>query len=104
MDISLHEDGTSTNAEKPEMHHKLKAHKVGDAALTITTILLVVVSLYYDMQFAPFIILLMSSRIGTSLYTVLKTASKVELRKLIVWCALFLKSVFSCWQFFPIGA
>lgn len=93
----------STQVEKPELHHRLTAHKIGDLTLTVTTVLLVVVSLYFDMQFAPFIILLMSSRIGASLYTVVKTASKKEFSKLVLWCALFAKSAFSCIQFFVIA-
>lgn len=97
---SVKED--NVNVVNAEISHKLKAHKLGDLTLTITTIVFVVVSLYFNMQFAPFIVLLMSSRIGTSIYTVVKTASKKEFRKLIVWCALFFKSAFSCWQFFTL--
>ncbi len=85
-------------------HTKLKAHKLGDISLTITTLILVVVSICYDTQFAPFIILLMSSRIGASIYTVIKTASKMEIRKLILWLALFGKSAFSYCQFLGVLA
>ncbi len=92
------------NENKTEALDSLKAHIIGDRALTITTLVLVCISLYFDMQFAPFIILLMSSRIGSSLYAFIKTASKKEFCKLMVWCALFGKSALSCWQFFALIA
>ncbi len=79
-------------------YDKLKAHKIGDVSLTITTIILVVISLYFDMYFAPFIILLMSSRIGKSVYVITKKASKKEIGKLVVWIALLAKSVASYCQ------
>lgn len=83
-----------------EAFDKIKAHRIGDRSLTIATLVLVAISLYYNMQFAPFIILLMASRIGPSLYIVVKTASKREFRKLLLWLALLGKSVFSCYQYF----
>lgn len=89
----------SASEKKPQLHQTVKAHKIGDASLTITTVILVLISLHFGVQFAPFIILLMSSRIGASIYTVIKTTSKREMGKLALWCALFLKSAVSCWQF-----
>ncbi|WP_317855563.1 hypothetical protein [Chakrabartyella piscis] len=85
IDISEHQD-------------ILKAHKIGDISLTVTTVILVIISLYVDAHFAPFIILLMSSRIGKSVYTIIKTTSKKEIGKLVVWLALFAKSAASCFQ------
>lgn len=88
-------DNTDETIGQIEAHDKLKAHKIGDLSLTITTLILVVISICFDTYFAPFIILLMSSRIGTSIYTIIKTTSKKEMRKLLVWIALLTKSVFS---------
>ncbi len=79
-------------------HVKLKAHKIGDVSLTVTTVILVILCLWVDASFAPFIILLMSSRIGKSVYTIIKTNSKKEIGKLVVWLALFGKSAASCYQ------
>ncbi len=90
------------NIDNKHIEHKLKAYKIGDISLTIATIVLVIICLCSEKQFAPFIVLLMSSRIGTSVYTVIKTFSKKEFGKLVVWCALFVKSAFTCWQFFII--
>lgn len=88
-------DDTDRRIEQIQPSDKLKAHKMGDLSLTITTIILVVISIYFNAYFAPFIILLMSSRIGTSIYTIIKTTSKKEIRKLIIWIALLVKSIFS---------
>ncbi len=88
--------------DEHDIYHKLRAHKIGDLSLTITTIVLVIICLYSGKQFAPFIVLLMASRIGASAYIVIKNYSKGECRKLIVWCTLFGKSAFTCWQFFAL--
>ncbi len=85
-------------ANQNEHQDILKAHKIGDMSLTVTTVILVIISIYFDAHFAPFIILLMSSRIGKSVYTIIKTTSKKEIGKLVVWLALFAKSAASCFQ------
>ncbi len=92
------------STETIDHSHTIKAHKIGDTTLTITTVIFVIISLSFKMQFAPFIVLLMSSRIGTSIYTVIKNTSKREIRKLILWSALFIKSAISCFQFFTLKA
>lgn len=86
-------------AVQSEHHDKLKAHKIGDIALTVTTFILVGISVYFDANFFPFIILLMSSRIAASVYTVIRTASKRETAKLTVWVTLCSRSVYSCLPF-----
>ncbi len=78
-----------------ELHEKLKAHNIGDLCLTITTVILVIVSLCFSQSFAPFIILLMASRIGNTVFTLVKAPSKKEILKLILWLALLTKSIFS---------
>ncbi len=80
-------------------HDKLKSHKIGDLSLTITTLILVVISIYHETNFTPFIILLMSSRIGHSIHTIMKAPSKIEVIKLILWLLLFTKSLISYCQF-----
>lgn len=98
---SIVTEPTTVNPTKEDASHHhitLKAHKIGDVSLTVMTVVLVIVSLWYDASFAPFIILLMSSRIGKSVYTIIKTTSKKEMGKLVIWLALFGKSAASCVQ------
>lgn len=91
-------------SNETDSSYAIKAHKIGDVSLTITTLIFVIISLSYNMQFAPFIVLLMSSRIGASIYTIIKKTSKQEIRKLILWSALFIKSAITCFQFFALKA
>ncbi len=87
----------NTTVEHPH-HITIKAHKIGDVSLTVMTVILVIICLCVDAYFAPFIILLMSSRIGKSVYIIAKNPSKKEVIKLIIWLALFAKSAASCIQ------
>ncbi len=86
------------NISTVEHHHRLKSHKIGNLCLTLTTIALVIICLFVDASFAPFIVLLMSSRIGSSLYMVIKQKERKEIVKLIIWIALFSKSTMVCFQ------
>lgn len=83
---------TGERIEQLEPQEQLKAYKIGSIGLTITTIILVIISLCFGGSFAPFIILLMSSRIGTSIYIIIKTNARKEIGKLVLWIALLGKS------------
>lgn len=88
----------ASEVETAKSFDQVKAHKMGDLSLTVTTLILVAVSIYCDAYFAPFIILLMSSRIGASIYTIIKTAAKREMAKLVLWVSLCANSAFSYFQ------
>ncbi len=73
----------------------LMANKIGSICLTVTTLVLVIIDLFFGISFAPLIILLMSSRIGSSIYMIKKAPSKKEVLKLIFWLVLLTKSLMS---------
>ncbi len=62
-------------------------------ALTVATLALVVVNIIFSLPYAPFIIMLMASRITSSLYLVIKHPCKKNIIWLIVWVALMAKSI-----------
>lgn len=49
---------------------------LANRALTFATLILVVVNIIFSLPYSPFIILLMSSRISSSLYLVIKSPNK----------------------------
>lgn len=71
----------------------LVSQRLANKALTIATLVLVVVNIIFSLPYAPFIILLMSSRIISSVYRVMKMPSKKAIAWLVVWVALMAKSI-----------
>ncbi len=84
---------TANTIIEDDKHLILLSHKLGNKALALATLILVVVNLFYSLPYAPFIILLMSSRIVSSVYLLIKKPTKKEIIWLVVWVTLMAKSL-----------
>ncbi len=78
-------------AEEKDLFYS--SQQIANKTLTLATLILVVVNIVFSLPYAPFIILLMSSRIASTLFLVIKKPSKKNIIWIVVWLALMAKSL-----------